>query len=410
MYVEIEKCRISESQSLVSVLDLGEQALTGVFPKTAAEQVPFAPLELVWCPVSGLVQLKHSVDPAEMYGDNYGYRSGLNPTMVKHLQRKTKWLEDSFQTGNSDVVLDIGANDGTLLNSYRSKNLVRIGFDPVAKKYLDLYDDGIEVVADFFSHSAFSAISSRKATIITSIAMVYDLEDPSGFVGEIAESLDDDGVWHFEQSYLPAMLRTNSYDTICHEHLEYYSLSVIQSLLASKGMKVLDVQTNSVNGGSFAVTASLEKSSHPVNTPVIEWLLRQEKNLELDTSKPYDLFRDRVLQHRDDLRALVRGLNDAGKKVVAYGASTKGNVLLQFCGFGPEDISCVAEVNPEKFGSFTPGSGIPILSEDEVRAMNPDYMLVLPWHFKEFIVEKEREFLEQGGRLIFPLPEIEIVS
>ena len=147
MYVEIEKCRISESHSLVSVLNLGEQALTGVFPKTAAERVPLAPLELVWCPASGLVQLKHSVEPAEMYGDNYGYRSGLNPTMVKHLQRKTKWLEDSFQPGNSDLVLDIGANDGTLLNSYRSKNLVRIGFDPVAKKYLDLYDDGIEVVA-----------------------------------------------------------------------------------------------------------------------------------------------------------------------------------------------------------------------------------------------------------------------
>lgn len=410
MFAEIGTCRISDSSSLVSVLDLGGQALTGVFPKTAAELVPVAPLELVWSPVSGLVQLKHSVDPSEMYGDNYGYRSGLNPTMVEHLKRKTKWLEDSFQPGDSDLVLDIGSNDGTLLNSYRVKNLVRIGFDPVAKKYLDLYDAGIEVVADFFSHSALSAISSKKAKIITSIAMFYDLEDPAGFVGEIAESLDGDGVWHFEQSYLPAMLRTNSYDTICHEHLEYYSLSVIQGLLASQGMKVLDVQTNSVNGGSFAVTAALDKSPHPVNTPVIEWLLRQEENLELDTSKPYDLFRDRVFQHRDDLRALVRGLNDAGKKVVAYGASTKGNVLLQFCGFGPEDIACVAEVNAEKFGSFTPGSGIPILSEAEVRSMNPDYMLVLPWHFKDFIVTKERKFLEQGGRLIFPLPEIEIVS
>ena len=410
MYSEIDKCRISQSESLVSVLNLGQQALTGVFPKTAAEQVPLAPLELVWCPVSGLVQLKHSVEPGEMYGDNYGYRSGLNPTMVKHLQRKTKWLEDAFQPGDSDLVLDIGANDGTLLNSYRSPNLVRIGFDPVAKKYLDLYDDNIKVIADFFSRSALSAVSSKKAKIITSIAMVYDLEDPVGFVGEIADSLHPDGVWHFEQSYLPAMLRTNSYDTICHEHLEYYSLSVIQNILALKGMKVLDVQTNSVNGGSFAVTAALEKSPHPVNAPVIEWLLRQEKNLELDTSKPYDLFRDRVFQHRDDLRALVKALNDEGKTVVAYGASTKGNVLLQFCGFGPEDISCVAEVNPEKFGSFTPGSRIPILSEEDVRAMKPDYMLVLPWHFKEFIVEKENEFLEQGGRLIFPLPEIEIVS
>ena len=410
MFSEITQCRISQSQSLVSVLDLGTQALTGVFPKTAAEQVPVAPLELVWSPESGLVQLKCSVEPSEMYGENYGYRSGLNPTMVKHLERKTKWLEDSFQPGDSDLVLDIGSNDGTLLNSYRSKGLVRIGFDPVATKYLDLYDDGIEVVTDFFAYSALAEISSKKAKIITSIAMFYDLEDPVGFVGEIAESLHDEGVWHFEQSYLPAMLRTNSYDTICHEHLEYYSLSVVRDILASNGMKILDVQTNSVNGGSFAVTAALENSPHPVNAPVIEWLLRQEENLELDSPKPYDLFRDRVFKHRDDLRALIKGLNDAGKSVVAYGASTKGNVLLQFCEFGPQEISCIAEVNPEKFGSYTPGSGIPILSEDDVRAMKPDYMLVLPWHFKEFIVNKESKFLEGGGRLIFPLPEIEIVS
>ena len=410
MFSEITQCRISQSQSLVSVLDLGTQALTGVFPKTAAEQVPVAPLELVWSPESGLVQLKCSVEPSEMYGENYGYRSGLNPTMVKHLERKTKWLEDSFQPGDSDLVLDIGSNDGTLLNSYRSKGLVRIGFDPVATKYLDLYDDGIEVVTDFFAYSALAEISSKKAKIITSIAMFYDLEDPVGFVGEIAESLHDEGVWHFEQSYLPAMLRTNSYDTICHEHLEYYSLSVVRDILASNGMKILDVQTNSVNGGSFAVTAALKNSTHPVNAPVIEWLLRQEENLELDSRKPYDLFRDRVFKHRDDLRALIKGLNDAGKSVVAYGASTKGNVLLQFCEFGPQEISCIAEVNPEKFGSYTPGSGIPILSEDDVRAMKPDYMLVLPWHFKEFIVNKESKFLEGGGRLIFPLPEIEIVS
>ena len=410
MYKELQTCRISPSKSLIPVLDLGVQALTGIFPKSADEDVPLAPLEMVWCPDSGLVQLKHSVDPTEMYGENYGYRSGLNPTMVQHLERKAKWLEDSFPLEESDVVLDIGSNDGTLLNSYRTENLARIGFDPVAKKYLHLYDHGVQVVTDFFSQPALAAISSAKAKIITSIAMVYDLEDPVGFMAEIAGSLDVVGVWHFEQSYLPAMLRTNSYDTICHEHLEYYSLSVIQSLLAVNGMKLLDVQTNSINGGSFAVTAALEESPHPVNTPVIEWLLRQEENLGLTTAKPYDLFRDRVFQHREDLRSLVSGLNRAGKKVVAYGASTKGNVLLQFCGFGPDDIACVAEVNPEKFGSFTPGSGIPIVSEDEVRKMNPDYMLVLPWHFRDFIVQKESGFLERGGRLIFPLPEIEIVS
>ena len=410
MYVEIEKCRISEAGSLEPILDLGKQALTGVFPKSADEPVPTAPLQLVRATGSGLVQLKHSVKPSRMYGENYGYRSGLNPTMVNHLRRKAKWLEDSFRPKNSDLIVDIGSNDGTLLNSYRTENLIRIGFDPVAKKYLGLYDPEIHVVADFFSHSALNAVDSKKAKIITSIAMFYDLEDPSGFVGEIASSLDECGVWHFEQSYLPAMLRTNSYDTICHEHLEYYSLTVVQDLLARNGMKILDIQTNSINGGSFAVTAAPEASPHPVNTPIIEWLLRQEERLELGSPKPYDLFRNRVLQHRDDLRALINGLNQAGKRVAAYGASTKGNVLLQFCGFGPEDISCVAEVNPEKFGSFTPGSTIPILAEEEVIKMRPDYMLVLPWHFKDFVIEKERRFFDQGGRLIFPLPEIEIVS
>jgi hypothetical protein len=409
VYKNVGACRISGTKDLVSVLDLGNQALTGVFPKTVEQPVPRGPLELAWSPSSGLVQLRHSVNLEDMYGENYGYRSGLNPSMVKHLQRKVRWLESLVPLKNADVVVDIGSNDGTLLNSYSVPGLNRIGFDPVAKKYLEHYEADIKVVPDFFPSEALASTLSEKPKIVTSIAMFYDLEDPNQFVREIAENLHDEGVWHFEQSYLPAMLRTNSYDTICHEHLEYYSLSVVNNLLAANAMKIVDVQTNSVNGGSFAVTAALEKSSIETNTPVIEWLLRQEKNFNLDSRKPYDDFKDRVLQHRDDLRALVFGLIKAGKKVAAYGASTKGNVLLQFCGFGPEEIFCVAEVNPEKFGSFTPGTLIPILSEEAVRAMKPDYMLVLPWHFREFIVNKEAAFLESGGQLIFPLPEIEIV-
>lgn len=409
VYKKVDMCRISGVSDLVSVLDLGSQALTGVFPKTADQLVPRGPLELSWSPSSGLVQLRHSVNLGDMYGENYGYRSGLNPSMVKHLQRKVRWLESLVPLEAADVVVDIGSNDGTLLNSYSVPGLHRIGFDPVAKKYLEHYEADIKVVPDFFSGEVLASIRSYKPKIVTSIAMFYDLEDPDQFVKEIANNLHDDGVWHFEQSYLPAMLRTNSYDTICHEHLEYYSLSVVSKLLAANEMKIVDVQTNSVNGGSFAVTAALEKSSIETNTPVIEWLLKQEKNFNLDCRKPYDDFKDRVLQHREDLRALVLGLNKAGKRVAAYGASTKGNVLLQFCGFGPGEILCVAEVNPEKFGSFTPGTSIPILSEEEVRAMKPDYMLVLPWHFREFIVTKEAAFLESGGQLIFPLPEIEIV-
>ncbi len=397
-------------RDLIPVLNLGTQALTGVFPPRLDVKVPELPLELMWSPSSGLVQLSHSANPEEMYGENYGYRSGLNPTMVRHLQRKVQKLEQIVSLSEGDVVVDVGSNDGTLLNSFGGSAITRIGFDPVADKYRSLYDPEIVVVPTFFSAQELRTITPSSVKLLTSIAMFYDLEDPTAFVRDVAEVLSPKGVWHFEQSYLPAMLRTNSYDTICHEHLEYYSLRVVKNLLESHGMKLLDVETNSVNGGSFAVTAALESSPLLTNNAVIDWLLEQEDSFGLATPRPYEEFSSRVFQHRKDLQSLVGRLREAGKTVAAYGASTKGNVLLQFCGFGTEDIAFIAEVNPEKFGCFTPGSLIPIISEEEARAMKPDYMLVLPWHFRDFIVNKEQDFLAGGGRLIFPLPEIEIVS
>ena len=239
--------------------------------------------------------------------------------------------------------------------------------------------------------------------------MFYDLEDPIAFAREIEAALAPGGVWHFEQSYMPSMLRLTSYDTVCHEHLEYYSLGVVQKILAAAGMRAIDVKMNNVNGGSFAVTAVREAdTSRPVQT-VVPWLSDQEDRMGLATPKPYRDFEDRVYRHRADLRRLLEALAADGKKVVGYGASTKGNVILQFCGIGPDLVSCIAEVNEEKFGAFTPGSDIPIVSEAEARAMQPDYFLVLPWHFRDGIVRREAEFLARGGRMIFPFPEIEIV-
>lgn len=409
-YTEIGSCRICGDEQLTPFLNLGEQVLTGVFPKTEAEQVESCPLILVWCEACGLVQLAHSFDPMKMYGSNYGYRSGLNPTMVRHLQRKVLWLERNFPLDAGAVVIDIGSNDGTLLNAYESSNLRRIGFDPVAGKYLSHYDPGVEVVADFFSKDSLRISGAKSVSMVTSIAMFYDLENPSDFVRLIADSLSPEGVWHFEQSYLPAMLRTGSYDTVCHEHLEYYSLTVARDLLSRHGLRIIDVQTNSINGGSFAVTAALQTSRHVANNPVIDWLLRQEDAMGLDTRLPYDAFAERATLHRNALTSLIRSLTAAGQKVVGYGASTKGNVLLQFCGFTPAELDAIAEVNEEKFGSYTPGTKIAIISEVSARALRPDYMLVLPWHFRDFIVKKEVEFLNNGGKLILPLPEIEIVA
>ncbi|MFN8719995.1 MAG: class I SAM-dependent methyltransferase [Rhodospirillales bacterium] len=406
---EILHCRVSGSRNLIPVLDLGEQSLTGVFPRRPDAPLTAGPLRLVWCPDSGLLQLSHSYDLGEMYGENYGYRSGLNRSMVDHLTQKIQELERWADLKPGDAVLDIGSNDGTSLKAYQTTGLQRTGIDPTGEKFRRFYPDGVTLVPDFFSAEAYRRAGGRPAKIVTSIAMFYDLEDPIDFARQVEGVLADGGLWHFEQSYMPSMLRLVSYDTVCHEHLEYYSLGVVRRILDAAGLRVVDVKMNAVNGGSFAVTAARKGDPRRGADAVVSWLLEQEERMGLNTPRPYRDFEERVFRHRADLRRLLEALKADGKKVLGYGASTKGNVVLQFCGIGPDLIPCIAEVNEDKFGAFTPGTGIPIVSEADARAMNPDYLLVLPWHFRDGIVRREAEFLARGGRLIFPFPEIEIV-
>jgi hypothetical protein len=399
------------STDLVPVLELGTQYLTGVFPRSPTEELTRGPIELVLCPKGGLLQLRHSYDSSEMYGDNYGYRSGLNQSMVAHLQAKAAKLEALVRPGAGDVVLDIGSNDGTLLRSYRDVGQTLGGIDPTAAKFREFYPPHIRLVTDFFSPDAFRAIyGDAKAKLITSIAMFYDLEEPLAFVQAISDVLAPDGVWHFEQSYMPSMLETNAYDTICHEHLEYYGLRQIKWMTDRADLEIIDVELNQVNGGSFSVTVGKRGTPYPRNHAMVEQLLKRESDMRLDTPEAYAPFREAVFRHREELPALVRRLREEGKTVFGYGASTKGNVLLQFCGFTSEDLECIADVNPDKHGAFTPGTNIPIVSEAEARARNPDYFLVLPWHFRENLIAREREFLARGGKMIFPLPAIEIVG
>jgi hypothetical protein len=331
--------------------------------------------------------------------------------MVRHLGAKVRSLERLRPLAAGDRVVDIGSNDATTLKAYSQPGVKRLGIDPAGAKFAGFYPPGIDLAPDFFSKEAFLRWSGgERAAIVTSIAMFYDLESPRDFVEQIAEVLAEDGIWHFEQSYMPSMLRTNSYDTICHEHLEYYALAPVKALLEACGLRIVDVQMNAVNGGSFAVTAARSRPGLSVNHTVIDWLLGQEERMGLHTPRPFRQFEERVFEHRANLQRLVRSLTADGKRVLGYGASTKGNVLLQFCGFTAKDLPAIAEVNPDKFGCFTPGSDIPIVSEAEARAMAPDYFLVLPWHFKDGIVAREEEYLARGGKMIFPLPEIEILG
>lgn len=409
----ITACRCCGSEALVSILSLGEQVLTGTFPRSPAEPVTSGPLELVKChgdDPCGLVQLRHTYDSRELYGRNYGFRSSLNQTMVRHLGETASELLSRYPRHEGDLVLDIGSNDGTLL-SFMPRESLRVGIDPTIAKYREFYDPSINAIPDFFTAELFrERFGDRRAAQVTTIAMFYDLDDPLAFVRDVAAVLAPEGVWHFEQSYLPAMLSSDAYDTICHEQLEYYALRQVQWLLGRCGLRVIDASLNDVNGGSFAVTACHEGASHETNTPAIEALESIERRQRLDTLAPYAAFAERVASHRERLLALLAELRASGASVLGYGASTKGNVILQYCGLTANEIPAMAEVNRDKFGAFTPGSNIPIISEEEAHARRPDYFLVMPWHFRENLVQREAEFLRRGGKMIFPLPSISIVG
>ncbi len=417
MHKENKKCRICGNDELVTILDLGIQAMTGIFPKNKEEAMCAESLELVKCAEDrefnhcGLVQLKHSYDAISMYGQNYGYRSGLNGSMVDHLKDKVRKILGIISLGSGDMVIDIGSNDATLLKAYPENGLVLVGIDPAGAKFRKYYSAGIELIPDLFNvESIKSNFGNKKAKVITSIAMFYDLESPLDFMRQVYSILDDDGIWIFEQSYMPTMLDMNSYDTICHEHLEYYRLKQIKWMTDKVGFKIIDIEFNDVNGGSISITVAKSQSRYCERSNMVEDILREETVKGLDKLEPYADFKKRILIHRDQLCDLINMLKSQGKKIIGYGASTKGNVILQFCRLTDKEITYIAEVNEDKFGSYTPGTYIPIIDERQARTMNPDYFIVFPWHFKSNIIAKEQAYLKAGGKLLFPLPRIEVVE
>jgi hypothetical protein len=382
--------------------------LSGVFPRPT-DEIGGGPLELVYCENCALVQLRHSYNPTEMYGMNYGYKSSLNRSMLVHLYEKIKRLEKLADVAPNDIVLDIGSNDGSTLGFYKPSARL-VGMDPTGIKFASSYRSDIKLIPDFFTADTFKKhFGEAKAKVITSIAMMYDLEDPVVFFKDISKILHQDGIWHIEQSYLPLMLRQNAYDTVCHEHIEYYSLKQIEIMASLADLKIIDAGTNDINGGSFYVTMA-HNSNIKFTSTTPAWLLRMEADAKLTSPSTYEHFRKEIHRTATELKALLAQIKAEGKTVYGYGASTKGNILLQYCGLTKDDIHAFAEVNPDKFGCVTPGTNIPIISEAEARANKPDYFLVLPWHFRANIIEREKEFLSSGGKLIFPLPNVEVVG
>jgi hypothetical protein len=410
-------CRICGSSALAPVLSLGDQYIAGAFATPGGDQ-PVAraiPLELVRCDMTrdqeacGLIQTKHTVPGSILY-HSYWYRSGINRTMTENLHGIAQAAEELVGLSAGDLVIDIGCNDGTLLDGYRTESISYLGYDPSdISRYA--VEKGYDIVTDFFSAGPFrERYADRRAKVITSIAMFYDLERPRDFVADVAAALAQHGVWVMELHYLPLMLEMNSFDAIVHEHLEYYSLAVLERLLAEEGLEVVQAELNDINGGSIRLfighQGRLSQSSEQFRA--VQALRINEFELALDAPDPYETFRRNSEKVRDDLATLCRRLNDEGKTIHIYGASTKGNTILQYAGIDVSVIPYAADRNPDKWGSETIATRIPIISEEESRAMKPDYYLALPWHFLDEFLERETEFLARGGRFIVPLPEVRI--
>lgn len=416
-----QTCRGCGSAALTPVISLGDQYLASNF-SISADFPPverLIPLDVVRCDpqrdesACGLVQLRHTV-PSDLMYSSYGYRSGVNQTMTRHLGDIAQSLEKRVGLAADDLVIDIGANDGTLLSQYANHKATFLAFEP--SNILPATPiPRLRYIKDYFSAAAVQKHApGRKAKVITSIAMFYDLEAPNSFVHDVAEVLADDGVWLLELSYLPSMLDNNSFDTICHEHLEYYSLSTLERLLAAHGLQIADAELNDANGGSIRVTVCHRGSPQGEHSNTtrshIYGLKKREFELMLDTDVPYRKFATAAESIRRELGPMLLRLRAEGKKVYGYGASTKGNVILQYCGLSTGHLTAIADRNPAKVGSVTLGTNIPIISEEAMRAARPDYLLALPWHFMREFRAREEALLAAGTKFIVPIPRVDVVG
>lgn len=390
-----ESCRV-DSQPLRDLFSLGDLPLSG-FCRPGAT-TPVYPLALAVGVESRLVQLRHTVAPDAMYR-NYWYRSSTNETMVRHLHALAEDASERAGLATGDCVLDIGSNDGTLLSSY-DKHVWRIGFDPSNVPVLHNSHD--IRINDYFNAARYP-FPNRKAKIVTTIAMLYDIEDIVGFCEQVRKVMARDGLWVAEQHWIGDMIQTNDYSVICAEHLLYFSLTSLKAVLDRAGLMVEDVSMNATNGGSFRVYIRRKQVGY-IESAAVAHLIARERALNLDG------FIDRVKANRAATLALLMRLKAEGKTVIGCGASTKFNTVLSYCGITPDLLPVIMDRNPDKAGLVTAGTNIPIVTEDSGRAMQPDYMLVGPYHFLDSIRQRERAFVNRGGRFIVLFPEPHLVE
>ncbi len=397
-------CRNCKNKKLEKLFSLGSLSFTGKFAKNKKAEI-----SLVKCKNCSLVQLNKSFNPKYLYGKDYGYRSGINKTMTTHLTNTVKLLSKKSKLKKNEYVLDIASNDGTLLNQYK-KGVIKVGIDPIINKFSKYYKSINYAINDFFSLKSIKRNKLKNEfKIITALAVFYDLKDPNSFLNDVKSLIDKkNGIFLLEFADLLSLIKYKLFDTICHEHLEYYSAKVIVNMVKNNGMKVFDIHTNDINGGSIRFFICNENANFKINKKNIEKYLTEEKKYKLEKKDTYKSFFREINIIKQKLIKIIDKIKSEGKTIHGYGASTKGNVLLQYFKINSIQMPFIADRNPEKNGLYTPSTKIKIISEQSSRNKKPDYYLVLPWHFKKEILKREEKIIKSGTKFIFPLSKIKI--
>jgi len=403
----IKNCRICKSKSLQELFSLGRMKFTGKFP-SKKQFIPSGDVNLVMCKKCKLVQLRDNFSLKYLYNNDYGYRTGINSTMRNHVKYVVNKITKKAKLKNREYVLDIASNDGTLLNFYKN-NINTFGIDPLINKYKENYKKIIYKVSDFFNYKNICKIDKNiKFKVITALSVFYDLKDPQVFLRDIKKVLHKDGIFNLEFADLKLILKNNMFDTICHEHLEYYSVKVINNLLKSVELRIFDHSYNDINGGSSSYYICHDEAKFKTKNKIQE-IINKETKMKIDSIKTFKNFKKKIDKIKKDLIKILSEIKSKKKIIHGYGASTKGNVLLQYFNIDEKYIDFISDRNPKKNNCYTPGTNIKIISEKKSRSLNPDYYLVLPWHFKKEILNRERNMRRKGTKFIFPLPFPKII-
>ena len=400
-------CKNCKSSKLVRILKIGKQPISSVFHKTKKYSEKAYSLDLYKCDKCDLIQFKKLAPLKEMYGTTYGYRTSLSRLMIDHIVKKKATIQKTINLKKNDFILDIGSNDGTFLNSFARENYINLfGVDPSAEKFKSYYNKKINLVFDYFpSSELFKKTKFKKFKMISSFAMFYDIEDPNFFCSQIYKNLDDRGIWISEFSYFPLLLKNLTYDQICHEHVTYYTLNTFNHIISKQGFKIIDVSFNHINGGSIEVICAKKNSKIKTNILKINKTLNQEK---LINDEAYNRLQNRINNTKNILKLFLNNINK--DEIIGYGASTKGNIVLNQCGITSKDLKYICDENSYKFNRFTPGSNIKIISKENMRRLKPKYLLVLIWSFRKEVIKQELNFLKNGGKMIFHLPSFHIID